>query len=185
MKEIIGKNGGTLKVPEKGQTANPNGRPKGTKNKKTQLKKLVKDIIHIHNGQVNDYTKKLLYQLYEITISDLSVNYISDTVTDLYFMESDFGIKIGISKNPTKRLTQIQMYAPSSRILKVIKNGGAFERTLHKYFCKQNIKNNPLYGIEWFYKNDDLLNFIDSINTSMDLVNRFASKNIKQLQIEF
>jgi hypothetical protein len=28
MKEIQGRNGGTLKVPEKGETANPNGRPK-------------------------------------------------------------------------------------------------------------------------------------------------------------
>jgi hypothetical protein len=28
MKEIPGRNGGTLKVPEKGETANPNGRPK-------------------------------------------------------------------------------------------------------------------------------------------------------------
>jgi hypothetical protein len=28
MKEIKGRNGGTLKVPEKGETANPNGRPK-------------------------------------------------------------------------------------------------------------------------------------------------------------
>jgi hypothetical protein len=28
MREIKGRNGGTLKVPEKGETANPNGRPK-------------------------------------------------------------------------------------------------------------------------------------------------------------
>ena len=35
MKEIPGRNGGTLKVPEKGETNNPNGRPK----KFTTLKK--------------------------------------------------------------------------------------------------------------------------------------------------
>jgi len=168
-----------------GNCGNPNGRPKGTKNKKTQLRKLIKDIIHLHDGQVNDYTKKLLYQLYEVAIADLSVDYISDTVADLYFIQSDFGIKIGISKTPNKRLTQIQAYAPSARIIKVIKNGAAFEKTLHNYFRKQNIKNNPLYGVEWFYKNDDLLEFIDSTETIMDLVNRFGSKNVKQLQIQF
>jgi hypothetical protein len=176
-----------LKSFKKGQDNRRNlkGRPKGVKNKKTQLRKLIKDIIHIHNGEINEYTKKLLYQLYEVAMTDLSVDYISETVSDLYFIESDFGIKIGISKNPVQRLYQIQLYAPSSKILKVIKNAGAFEKTLHNYFRKQNIKNNPLYGIEWFYKNDDLLNFIDSIDTSMDLVNRFGSKNVKQLQIQF
>ena len=169
----------------KGHIANPNGRPKGVKNKLTQLRKLIKDIIHIHNGEVNDYTKRLLYQLYEVSMSDASVNYISDVVTDLYFIESDFGIKIGISKSVTSRLKQIQAYAPSAKILKVIKNAGSFEKTLHRHFRKQNIKNNPIYGVEWFYKNDDLIQFIESVNTPIDLVNKFGSNNIKQLQIQF
>jgi hypothetical protein len=169
----------------KGHIANPNGRPKGSKNKLTQLRKLIKDIIHIHNGEVNDYTKRLLYQLYEVSMSDASINYISDVVSNLYFIESDFGIKIGVSKSVTTRLKQIQLYAPSSKILKVIKNAGSFEKTLHRHFRKQNIKNNPLYGVEWFYKNDDLVDFIASVNTPIDLVNKFGSNNIKQLQIQF
>jgi hypothetical protein len=169
----------------KGHIANPNGRPKGSKNKLTQLRRLIKDIIHIHNGEVNDYTKRLLYQLYEVSMSDASINYISDVVSNLYFIESDFGIKIGVSKSVTTRLKQIQLYAPSSKILKVIKNAGSFEKTLHRHFRKQNIKNNPLYGVEWFYKNDDLIDFIASVNTPIDLVNKFGSNNIKQLQIQF
>jgi hypothetical protein len=171
--------------PKHGEIRNPNGRPKGVKNKLTQLRKLIKDIIHIHNGEVNDYTKRLLYQFYEVSMSDASVNYISDVVTDLYFIESDFGIKVGISKSVTTRLKQIQSYAPSAKILKVIKNAGSFEKTLHRHFRKQNIKNNPLYGVEWFYKNDDLMQFIESVNTPIDLVNKFGSNNIKQLQIQF
>jgi hypothetical protein len=169
----------------KGNVANPKGRPKGAKNKLTQLRRLIKDIIHIHNGEVNDYTKRLLYQFYEVSMSDASINYISDVVSDLYFIESDFGIKIGVSKSVTTRLKQIQAYAPSAKISKVIKNAGSFEKTLHRHFRKQNIKNNPLYGVEWFYKNDDLIDFIASVNTPIDLVNKFGSNNIKQLQIQF
>jgi hypothetical protein len=169
----------------KGNVANPKGRPKGAKNKLTQLRRLIKDIIHIHNGEVNDYTKRLLYQFYEVSMSDASINYISDVVSDLYFIESDFGIKIGVSKSVNTRLKQIQAYAPSAKISKVIKNAGSFEKTLHRHFRKQNIKNNPLYGVEWFYKNDDLIDFIASVNTPIDLVNKFGSNNIKQLQIQF
>jgi hypothetical protein len=169
----------------KGNVANPKGRPKGAKNKLTQLRRLIKDIIHIHNGEVNDYTKRLLYQFYEVSMSDASINYISDVVSDLYFIESDFGIKIGVSKSVTTRLKQIQAYAPSAKISKVIKNAGSFEKTLHRHFRKQNIKNNPLYGVEWFYKNDDLIDFIASVNTPIDLVNKFGSNNIKQLQMQF
>jgi hypothetical protein len=162
-----------------------NGRPVGSKSKLVQLRKLIKDIIHIHNGEINDYTKKLIYQLYEVAMSDMSVQFVSDVVSDLYFMESDFGIKIGVSKNVPLRLKQLQSYAPSCTILKVIKNAGCFEKTLHKYFRKQNITNNPTYGVEWFYKNDDLIEFISSVNTPIDLVNKFGGKGIRQLTIEF
>jgi hypothetical protein len=175
--------GGTLTRPKKGEVLNPNGRPVGSQNKKTKLKKLLKDIIHLHNGKVNDYTKKLLYQLYEVTISDLCVDVVTESVTDLYFIESDFGIKIGFSKKVTHRLKQIQSYAPSAKIYKVIKHGGMFERKLHKKFAKQNSQNNPIFGVEWFYKNDDLMSFIDSINCVNDLVTIYASNSVKQLQL--
>lgn len=180
----IQSHGGSLTRPKKGEVLNPKGRPKGAKSKKTQLRKLIKDLIHFHNGEVNDYTKKLIYQFYEIAMTDLCVDFVSDVVADLYFIESDFGIKIGISKNVNTRLKQLKMYAPSSTILKVIKNGASFEHTLHKHFKKQNIRNNPTYGIEWFYKNDDLYNFIESVNTPMDLINKFGGKAIKQLQLD-
>lgn len=41
MKDVKGRNGGTIKQAEKGETANPNGRPKGTQNFKTVLQKLL------------------------------------------------------------------------------------------------------------------------------------------------
>ena len=172
-----------LKHFQKGQiAANPNGRPKG-KSKRTFLKALIKDIIHLYRREVNPYTKKLIYDLYEMSISDYTHNVINDNITHLYFMESDFGIKIGVSKDVKNRLRQIQLYAPTTTILKIIKFGGNYEKLLHKKYKKQNIKNNPLYGIEWFYKNDDLYSFINETNTILDLANEFNHSIPKQLQL--
>lgn len=164
------------------QNINLNGRPKG-KSKRTYLKELIKDIIHLYRREVNPYTKKLIYDLYEMSISDYSNNIINDNITNLYFMESDFGIKIGVSKNVKIRLKQIQAYAPSTYIIKVIKFGGNYEKLLHKKYKKQNIKNNPLYGIEWFYKNEDLCSFINETNSILDLANHFNHTIPKQLQL--
>lgn len=172
-----------LKPVQKGEIRNPNGRPKGSGNKKMYLKLLIKDIIHLYKGEINEYTKKMMYDIYSIALSDYSNNVINDTISHLYFMESDFGIKIGISKDVKNRLRQIKNYAPSTIIIKTIPFAGNFEKLLHKKFKKQNIKNNPLYGVEWFYKNDDLYSFIDETNTILDLANEFNHSIPKQLQL--
>ena len=169
----------------KGKSGNPNGRPKG-QTKKKSLKKLILDIVSIkQNGGLSDAQLKIVYELYQVAISDYVCDVATTTIQHLYFIESDFGIKIGISRNLNERLRQIKNYAPSSRILKVVPYGGNFERKLHIKFKKQNIKNNPLYGIEWFYKNDDLIAFIEDIDDVKDLCNIFGSDKIGQLQFDF
>jgi hypothetical protein len=49
-KKIVGRNGGTLIVPEKGESANPNGRPPGT----VSLKMLLKEIALIEHDLTKD-----------------------------------------------------------------------------------------------------------------------------------
>ena len=90
---------------KKGIAPNPNGRPKGSISKKPKLKKLLKDLSAIMTT-LTDREKHLAYQLYEIVDSDLKFNNVSASINHLYFIESDFGIKIGISKNVTKRIEQ-------------------------------------------------------------------------------
>ena len=132
-----------------------NGRRKGSKNRGSSLKKIILDISKISKNITNSQLH-LLYQLYKISISDYVCNVTTTNIQHLYFIESDFGIKIGVSKDVNKRLQQIKNYAPSSIILKQIDFAANFETKLHKKFKRQNIKNNPIYGIEWFYKTDDL-----------------------------
>jgi hypothetical protein len=161
-----------------GRSGNYNGRPVGAKSKKTQLRKLIKHLSELTRSEISDVEKTIAYQLYDIAISDYVADKADSVVSHLYFIESDFGIKIGVSKSPKKRLSQIRMYAPSAFIIKIIPFAGAFEKKLHNKFKKQNIKNNPAYGIEWFYKNDDLISFIQDINTATDVANKFHKKQI-------
>lgn len=174
------KHGGSLYRPSKGETANPNGRPKG-KSKRVQLRKLLEDIIKLHNNKISNNLKAVVYNLYEIVLSDISLNEISDSINNLYFIESEFGIKVGISKNVQKRLTDIRRYAPDAKIIKVINYGGNFEKHIHAKFEYLNIKGNIDIGIEWFYKNSDLYLFIEEINTAKDLASIFGNYNENQL----
>ena len=167
----------------KGQSGNKNGRPKGTYSKKKKLLNLLKDLSQL-TDKIGDRVKMLVYQLYEIVEGDINVgSSISSSVDHLYFMESEFGIKIGVSKHPNKRLVQIKMYAPSTNILKVIQFAGKFEKDIHKKFEYLNIKNTPNLGIEWFVKSDDLLAFIDEIETLNDLHKYFNPKGNGQLKM--
>jgi len=178
--QIRQKNGGTLTRPNKGETMNPNGRPKGTTSKKPKLKKLLKDLSAIMTT-LTDREKLLVYQLYDIVENDLKFNNVSASINHLYFIESDFGIKIGISKNVSKRLEQIKVYAPQSKVLKIVKFAGNFENNIHKKFRHINIKNNNLIGIEWFDKSNDLLEFISEIDEVNDLHRFFNPKGNGQL----
>ncbi|MCP4665147.1 MAG: GIY-YIG nuclease family protein [Deltaproteobacteria bacterium] len=154
---------------------------------KTKLKKLIKDLCKLEKQKnITEKEKILIYQIYEIAISDYVYSgSVNANIYHLYFMESDFGIKIGKSQKIENRLKQIRNYAKTTNILKIIPFAGTFETKLHKKFKKQNIKNNPVYGIEWFYKNDDLINFIKNINNVNDLVSIFGGKRAKQIQMEF
>ena len=165
---------------KKGECANPKGRPKGTTSKKPKLKKLLKDLSAIMTT-LTDREKYLAYQLYDIIESDLKFNNVSASLNHLYFIESDFGIKIGISKNVSKRFEQIKKYAPSIKLIKIIKFAGNFEKNIHKKFKHINIKNNNLIGIEWFDKSVDLLEFISELDEVNDLHKYFNPKGVGQL----
>lgn len=181
--QVPAKNGGTLTRPNKGETMNPNGRPKGAA-KKTKLKNLLQDLIKLRNStNITDNVKKAAYNLYEIVISDIAINEVTDSVFHLYFIESEFGIKVGISKDVENRLKQIRAYAPSAKIVKVIKYGGNFEKAIHGKFRYLNIRGNNQIGIEWFTKNDDLFSFIEQVNTAKDLAKIFGKFTGHQLSL--
>ena len=164
---------------KKGLSGNLNGRPKGTFTKKHKLKKLIKDISEIINT-LTDREKLIAYQLYEIAENDININNVSSSVLHLYFIESEFGIKIGRSKNVENRLKQIKLYAESSKIIKTINFAGNFESDIHNKFKDINIKNNQTIGIEWFNKSVDLLDFIDDLDCVNDLHKYFNPKGIGQ-----
>jgi hypothetical protein len=180
MKLTKGRNGGLIYRYEKGESGNPNGRPKGSTSKKPKLKKLISDLSCIM-ATLTDREKLLAYQLYDIAENDLKLNNVSSSINHLYFVESDFGIKIGISKNVSKRLEQIRCYAPNSKLIKIVKFGGNFENNIHKKFKHINIKNNNLIGIEWFDKSIDLIEFISEIDEVNDLHKFFNPKGNGQL----
>jgi hypothetical protein len=167
---------------KKGNVANPNGRPKGSISKKPKLNKLLKDLAAIITT-LTDREKHLAYQLYDIVEGDLKLNNVSSSINHLYFIEADFGIKIGRSKNVVKRIEQIRNYAPSAKLIKTIRFGGNFESDLHKRFKHINIKNNNTIGIEWFDKSTDLIEFISEIDEVNDLHNYFNPKGNGQLLI--
>jgi hypothetical protein len=164
----------------KGKSGNPNGRPKGTVSAKPKLKKLLKDLAAIMDT-LTAREKMLAYQLYGIVESDISLQSVSSSVRHLYFMEAEFGIKIGVSTDVQKRLNQIRAYAPSVKVLKVVNYAGAFETNIHRKFEHLNIKGNPTIGIEWFSKSDDLISFIDELQSIEDLHAHFNPKGPGQL----
>jgi len=171
-----------LKPFKKGQVANPSGRPKGSISKKPKLHKLLKDLSAIMTT-LTDREKYIAYQLYDIVQNDIKLNNVSSSMNHLYFIESDFGIKIGVSKNVNKRIEQIKNYAPSAKLIKTIRYAGNFENDLHKRFKHINIKNNNTIGIEWFDKSNDLIEFISEIDEVNDLHNYFNPKGNGQLLI--
>ena len=150
--------------------------------RRSNLKTLLKDLVLTNKQKITYKEKALLYKIYEIALSDYVFYKVADFgVKHLYFMQSSFGIKIGISKDCNNRLMQIHKYAPETKILKVIPYASNFENDIHKKFKRQNIKGNTTYGIEWFFINDDLLEFIDQVNSVQDLCAIFNKSISKQL----
>lgn len=82
------------------------------------------------------------------------------TIPDVYFIQGEVTqrIKIGVSKNPEKRLTQLQSSEPLI-LLAVIKGGG--KKTEEK--LQEQFKRDHLHG-EWFSPGKELLEYIDNLN---------------------
>lgn len=74
----------------------------------------------------------------------------------VYFLYNGESVKIGHSKNPKKRVKQLQT-GSSSRILLLgsIEGGKELEKELHKKFNYIRIKN------EWFLPHEDLVEYIN------------------------
>lgn len=179
---VPSKKGGMIQSFPKGYCGNPKGRPKG-KSKKKQLEILLNDIVNIHNGRISNFRKKVIYNLYEIVLADISTNCISDEIRHLYFLESTFGIKIGVTKNIENRSKQIEQYAGDIKVLKVINFAGNFESNLHNKFKHLNITDMPEIGIEWFKKDISLYTFINDTNSTKQLAEMFGGLTEFQLSL--
>ena len=102
-----------------------------------------------------------------LTIDDLVRRYESESF--VYFIEAGEYIKIGYSRDPISRLSQIRKggsaIAPEglatggARILAVEQGGMEQEKALHKRFAEYRAAG------EWFAKNDRLAHYIKSLAT--------------------
>jgi hypothetical protein len=91
------------------------------------------------------------------------VYFIADTIKDV--------VKIGVSKNPKKRLKQLQTSNSSELVLLGFINGEkAEEQYLHCLFGKHK-----LYG-EWFILNDEIIDYINLVNLIDCFVDRLDGK---------
>ncbi len=81
----------------------------------------------------------------------------------LYFIHSGGGhIKIGRSKDPFKRITELSTGSPlKTKLLLVIPNRGCMEKRLHKWFEDQRCNG------EWFVMNDRMVRFIDYLTRKL------------------
>lgn len=89
MKKVTVRNGGTFNVAEKGETANPNGRPKGTRNRAT----IVREWLETMESYVNPITKEKerLSQADIITLALISKARKGDVAAFKELMDSCFG----------------------------------------------------------------------------------------------
>lgn len=92
-------------------------------------------------------------------------------MTNIYFIGNmDMGcIKIGVAKDPEKRLKQLQTGNPHNlKIYKTIKNvPNEYESSIHRLFDDYRLKG------EWFQINDKITEFMESISSESDLEKKF------------
>jgi len=173
-----------LRPAKKGEVRNPNGRPKGAKNKSTQLKRLLKDLAKI-SDKLEGNSKQLAYDLYDIALSDYITGEYRAVSDHLYFIDSADCIKIGRSHKVDTRLKQIKSYAPDAEIIRVIPNAGAYEASLHKRLDRHNVRDMEGWGTEWFNKTEEVLTLVDRIQSITDLHYLFGSKEMEQVELIF
>jgi hypothetical protein len=78
----------------------------------------------------------------------------------VYFVECDERIKIGVARDPERRLRSLQTGNPSQlRILAVVAGDADLEQAIHAKFESTRI------GGEWFCKTDQLNEFIERVTT--------------------
>lgn len=89
MREIKGRNGGILKVPDKGETNNPKGKPKGTRNRST----IVRELLAVLKNEKNPIsgTVEELSQEHIITFAQLVKASKGDTNAYKALMDSAYG----------------------------------------------------------------------------------------------
>lgn len=80
----------------------------------------------------------------------------------IYFIKQGSYVKIGYSTLFKKRLTQLQTASPVKlEVLALIKGEKTDEKNYHDTF--KHINSNG----EWFYYNDEIISFIDSLDKSL------------------
>jgi hypothetical protein len=111
-------------------------------------------IIHTFNISESDVVKFAFNYHYKTYV--LNGIMISSSIDHLYFIESDNYIKIGRTKNTKKRISQIQISIPEKlKYNTIIYNKGCYEFDLHYIFNYLNVSG------EWFYKHNDIYEYID------------------------
>ena len=83
---------------------------------------------------------------------------------DLYFFYSDTGlIKIGVSGDVDRRVTQVSRLVKSKlKIAKILKGCSQYEKSLHKIFSDINIP--YMNQTEWFHPTTELISFIEKVD---------------------
>jgi DNA-binding XRE family transcriptional regulator len=81
----------------------------------------------------------------------------------IYFIEQDGMVKIGFTKNPSKRLSALQSSNPNELIVRLVIDGTLEDETkYHMQFKDRHIRG------EWFLLDEDMLKFIEK-NEKQDL----------------
>lgn len=82
------------------------------------------------------------------------------TQSYVYFIRAGLSgpVKIGYSKNPFRRLIELQSgNADKLRLLAIHPGGAGLEKSLHRYFADCRALN------EWFDPTDEMLDLIDNV----------------------
>ena len=95
----------------------------------------------------------------------------------VYFMECDERIKIGIARDPKRRLRSLQTGNPAQlRILAAFAGDADLEHAIHTKFESTRI------GGEWFCKTDELKKFIERLATCDSVFFNHSENEIRMVR---